>query len=83
MTTEYWELKRKNLRVWTKISPSANLSSTNFTITNLESNLGLHSERPATNVLSQDRDLIVECFLGVTKETFINNKMGNLLVIWY
>jgi hypothetical protein len=56
------------------------LSSINLLIINLESNLGLHSEGPATNVLSQDMDLIVEHFLGVTKETFINNKMGNLRV---
>jgi len=42
--------------------------------------LGLHSDRPATDVLSLATDLIVEYFLGVTKETFINNKMGNLRV---
>jgi hypothetical protein len=28
-------------------------------------------------LLTSDMDLIVEYFLGVTKETFINNKMGN------
>jgi hypothetical protein len=78
MITGYWYLKRKTLSVWRKISPNAILPSINFTIINLEWNLGPHSDRPATHVLSQDKDLSVEYFLEVTKETFINNKMGNL-----
>jgi hypothetical protein len=43
--------EKEKLKCLKKISPSATLPTINLTIINLESNLGLLSDRKATNVL--------------------------------
>ena len=45
-------LTGENRNTWMKVCPRANLSTTNFTRTDLGSNSGLHSGRPATNSLN-------------------------------
>jgi hypothetical protein len=47
----------KDQRTWIKTSPSATLSTTNTTWTDLGVNPGFHSERSVTNLLSNGKTL--------------------------